>query len=174
MLYVQFVQNQQVDFASKEVNVVDHDLREETMTFTREELALMVEGAGLELSRVKESLEAKLVEKEQEAVRLSQAQTPPPNNSKVEAQLNRLSQDVQGISHRLNPLRQGNHISHFLVHPDLVTDVNNVALQIISVQCAINLLMDGVATICCHVVTIVILFAWCAKCKMHLRARYAV
>ena len=49
-----------MDFASKEVIVSTHDIREETVTFTREELALMVEGAGLELSKVKETLKAKL------------------------------------------------------------------------------------------------------------------
>ena len=94
MLYVQFVQNRLVDFASKEVIVSTHDIREETVTFTREELALMVEGVGLELSKVKETLEAKLAQKEQETARLSQVQTPPPNNAKMEAQLNKLSHDV--------------------------------------------------------------------------------
>ena len=94
MLYVQFVQNRPEDFASKEVTNSTHDIREETMTFTREELALMVEGAGLELSKVKKNLEANLVDKEQETIRLSQVQTPPPNNTKMEAQLNKLSHDV--------------------------------------------------------------------------------
>ena len=62
MLYVQFVQNSLVDFASKEVTVITHNICEEIVTFTREELAFMVEGAGLELNKVKETLEAKLVE----------------------------------------------------------------------------------------------------------------
>ena len=47
MLYVQFVQGRSVDFASKDITVSTHDIREETVTFTREELALIVEGAGL-------------------------------------------------------------------------------------------------------------------------------
>ena len=72
MLYVQLVQSRPVDFASKEVPVTTHHIREETVTFTREELTLMVEGVGLELSKVKETLEAKLAQKEQETVRLSQ------------------------------------------------------------------------------------------------------
>ena len=46
MLYVQFVQNKPVDFASKEVTVSTHDIREETVKFTREELALMLEVFG--------------------------------------------------------------------------------------------------------------------------------
>ena len=143
MLYAQFVQNRQVDFASKEVTVSTHDIREETVMFTREELALMVEGAGLELIKVKESLEAKLAEKEQETVRLSQVQTPPPTTTKMEAQLNKLTQDVQGLSQRLNPIRQGNHISHYLVHPELI-DSNNVASSSSNDQCPVCYkLFDG-------------------------------
>ena len=72
MLYVQFVQNRQVDFASKEVAISTHDIHEEIVTLTREELALMVEAVGLDLSKVKETLEAKLAQKEQETTRLSQ------------------------------------------------------------------------------------------------------
>lgn len=78
MLYMHFIMGQPVDFASREAHVHTHDIREETVTFTRQELALMIEGAGLELARVKENLEAKLAEKEQESARLSQVQTPPP------------------------------------------------------------------------------------------------
>lgn len=126
MLYVHFIKGTPVDFSSKDVSVRTHDIREETVTFTRQELALIVEGAGIELNKVKESLGAKLAEKEQEAIRLSQVQTPPPSNAKVETQLNKLSQDVQGLSQRLNPVRQGNHITHFLMHPELV-GVNDVA-----------------------------------------------
>ena len=62
-----------MDFASKEATISTHDIHEETVMFTREELALMVEGGGLELNKVKETLEAKLLEKEQETIRLSQA-----------------------------------------------------------------------------------------------------
>ena len=136
MLYVQFVQNRPVDFASKEFTVSTHHIHEERVTFTREELALMVEGAGLELSKVKETLEAKLAQKEQEIVRLSQVQTPPPNNAKMEAQLNKLSHDVQGLSQCLNPLCQGNHISHFLLHPELI-DNNNAASSSFNDQCPV-------------------------------------
>ena len=78
MLYVQFVEGVPVDFASREQHVNTHDLRESTVTFTREELALMVEGAGLEMKKIKETLETKLAEKEQETLRLTQAKTPPP------------------------------------------------------------------------------------------------
>lgn len=125
MLYMHFVKQRPVDFASKEVTVNTHDIREETVTFTRQELALIVEGAGLELAQVKQTLGEKLAEKEKEAVRLSQAQTPPPQaNTRVEEQLNRLTEDVKGISDRLNPLRQGNHISHFLSHPELINEEN--------------------------------------------------
>ena len=49
---------------SKEVTVNTHNIREETVTFTRGELALMMEGASFELNKVKETLEAKLGEKE--------------------------------------------------------------------------------------------------------------
>ena len=136
MLYVQFVQGRPVDFTSKDITVSTHDLREETVTFTREELALMVEEAGLELSKIKETLGAQIVEKEQEVVRLSQAQTPPPSNAKVETQLNKLSQDVHDISQRLNPVRQGNHITHFLMHPELI-GVNNVATSSTAAQCPV-------------------------------------
>ena len=115
-----------MDFASKEVTISTHDIHKETVTFTREELALMVEGVGLEVSKVEETLEAKLAEKEQETIRLSQVQTPPPNNTKMEAQLNKLSHDVHGLSQCLNPFRQGNHISHFLLHLELI-DNNNAA-----------------------------------------------
>ena len=96
----------------------------------------MVEGAGLELSKVKETLEAKLAQKEQETARLSQVQTLPPNNAKIEAQLNKLSHDVQGLFQRLNPLCQGNHISHFLLHPKLV-DNNNAASSSSNDQCPV-------------------------------------
>lgn len=68
-----------MDFASKDVIVATHDLHEETATFTREELALMVEGARLELAKVKETLNTKLAEKEQQAQRLSKAQTLSPS-----------------------------------------------------------------------------------------------
>ena len=68
------------------------------MTFTREELDIMVEGASLEISKVKETLEAKLAKKEQDIIRLSQVQTTLPSNERVEVQLNKLYQDVQGFS----------------------------------------------------------------------------
>ena len=123
-----------MDFASKEVTASTHDIREETVMFTGEELALMVEGDSLELNKVKETLEAKLAQKEQEIVRLSQVQTPLPNNAKMEAQLNKLSHDVQGLSQRLNPLCQGNHISHFLLHPKLINN-NNAASSSSNDQC---------------------------------------
>ena len=113
-----------MDFTFKEVTVNTHYIREETMTFTREELALMVERAGLELSKVQETLEAKLAQKEQETIRLRQVQNPPPNNTKMEAQLNKLSHDVQGLSQRLNPLCKGNRISHFLLHLELINNKN--------------------------------------------------
>ena len=47
----------------------------------------MVEGAGLEMKHVKETLGAKLAEKEQETLRLTQAKTPPPSNVAVEEHL---------------------------------------------------------------------------------------
>ena len=103
----------------------------------------MVEGADLELTMVKETLEAKLAEKEQETIRLSQVQTPPPNNTKMEAQLNELSHDVQGLSQHLNPLCQGSHISHFLLHLELI-DNNNVASSSSNDQCPVCYkLFDG-------------------------------
>lgn len=122
MLYYHFVMGCQVDFSSKEVTVMTHDIREETVTFTREELALMVEGAEIELTKVKDIWSKRLEDKEHEAIRVFQAaQTPPASQAKVEAHLTQLSQDVQGLSHRLHPAsRQGNHISHFLSHPETV------------------------------------------------------
>ena len=123
-----------MDFASKEVTASTHDIREETVMFTGEELALMVEGDSLELNKVKETLEAKLAQKEQEIVRLSQVQTPLPNNAKMEAQLNKLSHDVQGLSQRLNLVCQGNHINQFLLHLELV-DMHNAASSSSNDQC---------------------------------------
>ena len=39
----------------------------------------------------------------------------------MEARLTQLSEDVQGLSQQLNPsARQDNHISHFVIHPDVV------------------------------------------------------
>ena len=61
----------------------------------------------------------------------------------MEAQLNKLTQDVQGLSQRLNPVCQGNHISHFLIHPKLV-DMNNVASSSSNDQCLVCYkLFDG-------------------------------
>ena len=88
-------------------------------------------------------MEAKLIEKEQETIRLSQVQTPPPNNTKMEAQLNKLTQDVHGLSQRLNPVQQGNHISHFLIHPELV-NMSNAASNSSIDQCPVcYMLFDG-------------------------------
>ena len=114
----------------------------------------MVEGAGLELIKVKETLEAKLAQKEQEIVRLSKAQTPPSSNTRVKAQLHKLSQDMQGSSQCRNPHCQGNHISHFLIHCKLV-DVKNVASNSSNDQCPVCYnLFDGWSghymLPCCH------------------------
>ena len=49
---------------------------------------------------------------------LQASQTPPGGQAKVEARLMQLSQDVQGLAHRLNPKRS--HISHFLSHPKVI------------------------------------------------------
>ena len=62
-----------VNFASQEAHVNTHNIREETATFTRHELALMIEGTSLELAQVKETLQTKLAEKEREVIHLSQA-----------------------------------------------------------------------------------------------------
>lgn len=122
MLYHEFIDGRHVDFASKETNVTVHDIRQETVTFTREECRLMVEGAELELTKVKETWSKRLQDKEQEATRVFQAaQTPPASQAKVEAHLTQLRQDVQGLSQRLHPGQcQGNHISHFLSHPEVI------------------------------------------------------
>ena len=59
----------------------------------------MVEGASLELSKVKETLEAKISEKGQEIITLSQVQNSPPKNAKMEAQLNKLTHWEDESSH---------------------------------------------------------------------------
>ena len=47
MLYMHFMMGEPIDFGSREAHVHTHDICEETITFTRAELALMIEGAGL-------------------------------------------------------------------------------------------------------------------------------
>ena len=80
-----------------------HDIRDKTITFTRDELALMVEGAELELTRMKDVWSKRLEDKEQEAIRVFQAsQSPPATQAKVEAHLTQLSEDVQGLSQHLH------------------------------------------------------------------------
>lgn len=65
-----------------------HDIREQTFTFTREELALMVERAALELTKVKEIWSKRLEDKDKEAMTVLQAaQSPPTSQAKVEAHL---------------------------------------------------------------------------------------
>ena len=96
----------------------------------------MIEGAGLELAQVKESLDANLEQKEREVMHLSQAQAPHPANVNFEEILSQIHQGVQGLSQRLNPLRQGNHITHFLTHPKLI-NVTNVASNSSTNQCLV-------------------------------------
>ena len=87
----------------------------------------MIEGARLELAEVKETLEAKLEQKEREVVNLLQAQAPHLANVKFEERLSHIHQEVQGLMQCLNPLCQGNHISHFLTHPKLITNTTTAS-----------------------------------------------
>ena len=57
----------------------------------------MIEGAGLELAQVKETLEAKLAQKEREVMHLSQAQAPHLANVNFEERLSQIHQGVQGL-----------------------------------------------------------------------------
>ena len=84
ILYMHFVMGEPVDFASGETHVNTHDIREETVSFTRRKLALALKEAGLELAQAKESLEAKLTQKEREVMNLPQAQAPHPANLNFE------------------------------------------------------------------------------------------
>ena len=94
-----------MDFGLKEVNVLTHNIQEDIVTFTRDELALALQGGDLELTRVKESLIEKLAaEKATENACLTQiAQSPLPAQAKLEAKIDELTQDVQGISQCLHP-----------------------------------------------------------------------
>lgn len=78
MLYMQFVLEQLVDFSSKEVSSSLVDVRATSVTLSKEELQLALEGAQLELMQQKELLQKRLDDKEQEAQRILQAATPPP------------------------------------------------------------------------------------------------
>ncbi len=129
MLFVQFVQQRPVDFSSKETTVATHDLRENCVTFTREELALIVEGADLQLKRREDTFTSKedtftnrLAEKDAEIARLMNvAQASPALQARMEQGMNRLSQDIQGLTDRVNPTPTNPvHISHLIVHPDYV------------------------------------------------------
>ena len=51
MLYVQFVQGCNVDFGSKKMNVLAHNIREDIVTFIRDDLALGLQGVDLELKK---------------------------------------------------------------------------------------------------------------------------
>ena len=112
-----------VDFSSKETVVATHDLREKCVTFTREELALIVEGADLQLKSREDMFTTRLAEKDAKIARLlALAQESPASQARMERSLLHLSQDIQHLRERVHPVpTQGDaHISNLVLHPDFV------------------------------------------------------
>lgn len=54
MIYMQFFLGMPVNFSSKDVIHITHDIQEESTTFTREELKFIVERSALEIKSTKE------------------------------------------------------------------------------------------------------------------------
>ena len=60
-----------MDSSSKEVSVITHhDIRNETVTFTRDELRLIVEGAELGVTNRLQAPSARVAERKQECFKL--------------------------------------------------------------------------------------------------------
>ena len=76
MLYMHFVLKESVDFSSKDTPQSASDIKSNSVTLSRAELTLALEGAELELQTVKEALQKSLQDKEQQTRRIFEIATP--------------------------------------------------------------------------------------------------
>ena len=123
MLYMQFVLEQPVDFSSKEVSTSLVDVRATSVTLSKDELQLALEGAQLELMQQKELLQKRLDDKEQEAQRILQAATPPPRQGKIEEGMTQIRADINSLSQRLpvsSSTSTSAHLMNIVLHPEAV------------------------------------------------------
>lgn len=102
MLYMHFVLQNPVDFSSKEApQSAATDFKAQSITLSKDELQLALEGAKLELMEQKEVLQKTLEEKEREAQRILETSTPLRAHQRIEERLTQLQEGYEALSQRI-------------------------------------------------------------------------
>lgn len=118
MLYMQFVLGNPVDFSSKEAPQSGAtDFKSQSITLTKDELQLALEGAKLELNMQKELLQRQLEEKERETQRIMETSTPLRSHQRMEERLSQLHGSYEALSQCLN---DGGNMMSAVLHPEAV------------------------------------------------------
>lgn len=119
MLYMHFVLKKPVDFSSKDTPQSASTTKSNSVTLSREELVLALEGAQLELTASKEALKRSLEEKEQEARRILETATPVRQQQRVQSDIRHMRDDVGKLLQRVGE-KGASSILPLVQHPEII------------------------------------------------------